>query len=44
MVDAGNKISSGGKEKGLLEKVTKKCARKGEEATKDGIQRWYGSG
>ncbi len=38
MVDAGNKNSSGGKEKGLKENVTK-CARRGEGATKEGIQR-----
>ncbi len=38
MVDAGNKDSSGGKEKGLQENATEKCARRGEGAMKEGIQ------
>ncbi len=38
MVDAGNKDSSGGKEKGLQENATKKCADGGEGVMKEGIQ------
>ncbi len=38
MVDVGTKDSSGGKEKGLQEHATKKCARRGEGATEEGIQ------
>ncbi len=38
MVDAGNKDSSGGKEKGIQENATKKSARSGEGVTKEGIQ------
>ncbi len=38
MVDAGNKDSSGGKEKGIKENASKKCARSDEGATKEVIQ------
>ncbi len=38
VVESGNKDSSGGKEKGLQEKATEKCARRGEGAAKEVIQ------